>query len=85
MRVGVLSGEVLSRVSAGLGFALAPFTRQAEADEFEQRIARFGRGAEEAVEYFAATCRKRRSQPESAVVLLLMLRDLDPTAAGGAR
>jgi hypothetical protein len=82
-----LGAEVVAAVSAGLGWALRPLRDHAEAEEFERRIAAFGGGAEEAISYFAATCRKRDSRPESVQLLLLMLRDLDPAArraAGGS-
>jgi DNA-binding transcriptional LysR family regulator len=71
--------QVVATVSAGLGTALAPLTSQPDADELEQRIQLFSRGREEAVEYFAATCRHRKRKPESVKVLLLMLRDLAPS------
>jgi DNA-binding transcriptional LysR family regulator len=79
--LGPLSAEVVAAVSAGLGWALRPLRDQDEVAELEERIGRFGGGAEEAIQFFAATCRKRHSHPEAVKVLLLMLRDLDPKAA----
>lgn len=88
--LGPLGAEVVAAVSSGLGWALRPLRDQDEADELERRLAAFGGGSEEAIAYFAATCRRRHEKPESVKVLLLMLRDLDPElrraarAAGGA-
>jgi hypothetical protein len=87
--LGPLGAEVVAAVCAGLGWALSPLRDQDDADEFEQRLGAFGGGAEEAIAFFAATCRKRHTRPEGVKVLLLMLRDLDPQsaarrAAGGA-
>ena len=76
--LGSLSSEVVAAVSAGLGHALVPLKSQEEADELEHRIGLFGGGAEEAISYFAATCRKRRKPPEAVKGLLLMLQDLSP-------
>jgi hypothetical protein len=74
--LGPLGAEVVAAVSAGLGFALRPLKLQDEVDEFETRVALFGGGVEEAVQFFASTCRKRKVKPEGVKVLLLMLRDL---------
>jgi hypothetical protein len=76
--LGPLAVEVVAAVSAGVGLALRPLKLQDEADELERRIAAFGGGAEEAIAYFARTCRSRDRPPNAVKVLLLMLRDLDP-------
>lgn len=79
-KLGPLGAETVAAVARGLGHALKPLASQADADEFEDRIrARGGAGA--AVEYFAATCRERDTEPEGVGLLLLWLRDLGPPAA----
>lgn len=85
--LGPLGSEVVAAVACGLGLALKPLRTQADADEFEERIALFADGAGEAIEFFKRTCRSRDRPPSSVKVLLLMLRDLVPdakrTAGGG--
>jgi hypothetical protein len=76
--LGPRGAEVIAAVSAGIGLALKPLKLQDEADELEQRIGMFVGGAEEAIRYFARTCRSRDRPPNAVKVLLLMLRDLDP-------
>jgi hypothetical protein len=85
-KLGPLGTSVVAAVCQGLGLALKPLRAQAEADELEERIGLFGGGADEAIAYFARTCRSRDRPPDSVKVLLLMLRDLVPDlkrAAGG--
>jgi hypothetical protein len=83
--LGPLGAEVVAAVASGLGWALRPLRDQDEADELERRIAAFGGGSEEAILYFAATCRRRHEKPEAVKVLLLMLRDLEPEVRRASR
>jgi hypothetical protein len=85
--LGPLGAEVVAAVAAGVGLALRPLKSQDEAHEFERRIGQFRGGAEEAIAFFARTCRSRDRPPNAVKLLLLLLRDLDPeprrAAAGG--
>jgi hypothetical protein len=75
--LGPLGSGVRASVAKGLRHGLKPPASQPDADEFEARIRGLG-GVDQAVEYLAATCRTRDTEPQGVGLLLEWLRDLGP-------
>jgi hypothetical protein len=71
MKLGPLSAEVRRRCEEGLGYGLAPCSQE-RADELERLLAAFGT-ADEAVDFIAATCRRRDTKPDSLGWLVTIL------------
>jgi hypothetical protein len=77
VRLGPLGAQLVAEVASGLNHGLKRPKSQADADEFERRIAAMG-GVAPALDYVAATCRAQETEPEGVGLLLLWLRDLGP-------
>lgn len=72
-KLGPLGTALRAECSRGLSYSLAPCD-QARADRLEQLVEWFG-GVEAAVDYIAATCRKRDVKPQSLSLVVDMLAD----------
>lgn len=72
-KLGPLGTAVRAECSRGLGYSLTPCD-QARADRLEQLVEWFG-GITAAVDYVAATCRKRDVKPQSLSLVVDMLAD----------
>ena len=76
---GPLGSELRQAVERGLGHGLVPCS-QDQADELEKLVQGFG-GVQPALDFVAATCRKRDTDPQSMAWVVTVLR---PSASQGA-